>query len=89
MAETLSSLLADTLEGVYGPNLHLATLGEALVQVWAEPFKNHLRKHRLHQNSRAVFGAELQQLCQHMKLQLECGHSPPEKLRQAAHTLAS
>lgn len=90
--EALLTLLADHLEGVYGPNAHLATLGEALVQAWAEPFKNPVCTYQdraLHQKSCDAFGAELQQLCRHMKLQLECGQCPAEKLRQAASTLAS
>lgn len=91
-AETLLSLLADDLGGVYGLNAHLATLGEALVQVWAKPFKNHDRKYQArawYRNNRHAFGTELRQLCQYMKRQLERGPAPPEKLRQAAHTLAS
>lgn len=82
-AETLLSLLADNLGGVYGPNAHLATLGEALVQVWVKAFKVFAQKYQNkgpYIHSRDALGADLQRLCQHMKLNLEHDQHPTEKL---------
>lgn len=72
--------------------MHLATLGEALVLVWAEPFKNYTRKYHRREpylSSRDAFGEELEQLCEDMKRNLKYGQPPVDKLRQAARTLAS
>lgn len=89
--QTLLSLIADNLGGVYGPNQHLATLGEALVTMWAAPFEAYSDQNftkTAYVNSRDRFYHTLEQTCKDMKLVLSPNQAPAERLQGAACTLA-
>lgn len=91
-ADTLLSLLSESLGGVYGPNGHLATLGKALVKVWAEPFLLYARTHRhsaVYRKTRDSYGAKLIELRKSVDSTLKAQETPTDKLRQFARTLVS
>lgn len=89
--QALLDLLADNLGGVYGPNAHLATLGEALVTMWAAPFKqynNNNSTRTAYKNSREDFSQTLEKIFQDIKDALLPELAPEQRLQEAARILA-
>lgn len=67
-------------------------LGEALVEVWAEPFFDYTHKYRnwsAYRDTRDAFGQDLRQLCEAITRVLEGQQDPSDKLRAVAETLVS
>lgn len=86
-SETLLSLVAKSLGGVYGTNGRLATLGKVLISLWAEPFEIFARDKRglaPYRNNRDDFAEVLALLCSRVKEIMEKDCPPSDKLRQTA-----